>query len=80
MSAPGTEIKDAAARPLSLWATMRAVSWSFVGLRRSSGYEQDVQRLNPVHVIVVGLLAAVLFVLSLVALVRWIVGSGVALG
>ena len=46
----------------------------------SAGYADDVQKLNPVHVIVGGVVAAVLFVLGLVALVRWIVGSGVAQG
>jgi amino acid transporter len=78
VSAPGADLKDAADRPLSIWQTLRAVAWSFFGVRRSSGYAEDVQKLNPVHVIVGGLVAAVVFVLGLVALVRWIVGSGVA--
>ena len=57
---------------LSLLRTVRAVAWSFVGLRRGSGLEQDA-RLNPVHVMVVGLVAVFLFVLALAALVHWIV-------
>lgn len=57
---------------LSLLRTVRAVAWSFVGLRRGSGLEQDA-RLNPVHVMVVGLVAVFAFVLALVALVHWIV-------
>lgn len=35
-------------------------------------------RINPVHVIVAGVLAALVFVLGLVWLVRWIIASGVA--
>ncbi len=72
------ELKQAAARPLSFVQTVKAVAWSFVGLRRGAGYQQDVQKLNPVHVIVAGLIGALLFVLTIVALVRWVVGSGIA--
>ena len=74
-----SDLKDAAARPLSLLQTVRAVGWSFFGVRRSADQAQDVQKLNPVHVIIAGLLGAVLFVTVLVVLVRWVVGSGVAL-
>ncbi len=70
------DLKQAAARPLSFGQTVKAVAWSFVGLRRGAGYQQDVQKLNPVHVIVAGLIGALLFVLTIVALVRWVVGSG----
>ena len=59
--------------------TVKAVAWSFFGVRKSSDHAQDVQRLNPLHVVIVGLLAGVLFVLGLLALVRWVVSSGVSL-
>jgi len=55
------------------------VGWSFFGVRKASGYEEDISRINPIHVIVAGLLAALLFVLGLVVLVRWVVSSGAAL-
>jgi len=35
-------------------------------------------KLNPVHVVIAGVLGAALFVLMLVLLVRWVIGSGVA--
>jgi hypothetical protein len=54
------------------------VAWSFFGIRRSAGHAQDMQKLNPVHVIVAGVVSAALFVLALVLLVRWVIGSGVA--
>lgn len=72
------DLRRAAERPLSFVQTVKAVAWSFVGLRRQAGYQQDVQRLNPVHVIVAGIIGAALFVLALVLVVRWVVGSGVA--
>jgi hypothetical protein len=72
------DLKQAAARPLSFVQTVKAVAWSFIGLRKSAGYQQDIQKLNPVHVIVAGVIGAILFVLTLVLVVRWVVGSGVA--
>ena len=72
------DLKQAAERPLSFVQTVKAVAWSFVGLRKGAGYQQDVQKLNPVHVVVAGIIGAVLFVLTIVLLVRWVVGSGVA--
>ena len=73
-----SDLKEAAQRPASLLHTMRAVAWSFLGIRRSSGYEQDVQKLNPVHVVIGGIVGAGLFVALIVVLVRWVVSSGVA--
>jgi hypothetical protein len=35
-------------------------------------------RLNPLHVILAGIIGAVLFVLALVVLVNWVIASGVA--
>lgn len=72
------DLKSAAQRPVSLLQTLRAVAWSFFGVRRSADYAQDVSKLNPVHVIIAGIAGAALFVLVLVLLVQWVVGSGVA--
>lgn len=57
----------------SLLRTVRAVAWSLIGLRKSSEYQQDVEKLNPVHIIVVGLVAVFLLVVCLIGLVNWIV-------
>ena len=71
-------LKEAVQRKGSFLQTMRAVAWSFFGVRKSSDYEQDVGKLNPVHVVIAGVLAAILFVVLLVLLVNWVIGSGVA--
>lgn len=73
-----SKLREAAARRGSLLQTAKAVGWSFFGIRRSTGLEQDLQKLNPVHVLVAGVLGAALFIAVLVFLVRWVVGSGVA--
>ncbi len=79
MIAPsGSDLKAATERPLSFLQTVKAVAWSFVGLRKRAGYEQDVSKLNPVHVIVAGFLGALIFIAALVLTVRWVIGSGVA--
>ena len=78
MSSPGQDLKQAASRKGSFLGTMRAVAWSFFGIRRGVDYEKDVQQLNPVHVILAGVMGAALFVGLLIVLVKWIVGSGVA--
>lgn len=61
------------ARKGSLVRTVRAVAWSLIGLRKGSEYQQDVEELNPLHIIVVGLVAVFLLVIGLIGLVNWIV-------
>ena len=73
MAPSGSDLKPTTDRPLSFVQTVKAVAWSFLGIRKRSGYENDVQNLNPVHVIVAGIAAAALFVLALVWLVHWVV-------
>ncbi len=70
--------KSPAARKGSLLQTASAVAWSFFGVRRSTDNAQDVAKLNPVHVVIAGILGAAVFVTVLVLLVKWVVGSGVA--
>ena len=70
--------ENPAARKGSLLMTMRAVAWSFFGVRRSADYAQDVAKLNPVHLVIAGIAGAGIFVATLVLLVTWVVGSGVA--
>jgi Protein of unknown function (DUF2970) len=71
-------LRDAVARKGSFVQTMKAVGWSFFGVRKSADYEHDVGHLNPVHVIIAGVLGAALFVVVLVLVVRLVVGSGAA--
>ena len=72
------DLKNAAARKGSLLRTVKAVAWSFFGVRRSKDYANDVEKLNPVHVVIAGIIGALIFIGCLVLLVRWVVGSGVA--
>ncbi len=58
----------------SFTQTLSAVLWSFFGVRRSDKRTKDMETLNPIHVIIVGLLVAAVFVASLILLVRTVVG------
>lgn len=60
-------------RKPSLWRTVKAVAWSFVGLRARGDYEEDVKNLSPLHIIAVGLVGIFVFVAVLVLLVNWAV-------
>ena len=61
------ELTNDAKREAGFLETVRAVLWSFFGVRRKADYEKDAARLNPVHVIIAGIVAAALFVFTLVA-------------
>ena len=70
---PPPESSDAPDPPAaSLADTIRAVFWSFFGVRRGKDMERDAVTLRPVPVVLVGVAAAALFVLALIALVTFI--------
>lgn len=58
------------APPATFGATMKAVFWSFFGVRKRRDYDYDASNLNPIHVIVGGLIGVALFIGILVFLVR----------
>jgi hypothetical protein len=64
------EQKPASATPLQV---AKAVFWSFLGIRRRAAYEKDAVSLKPAQVIVAGLIGAVILVISLITLVRFII-------
>ena len=72
------ELRKAVGRKASFVQTMRAVAWSFFGIRKGAEYEKDVNQLNPVHVVIAGVLGAGVLVIALVVLVNWVLASGVA--
>jgi hypothetical protein len=50
----------------------KAVFWSFLGIRKRAAHEKDFVTLKPLQVIVAGIIGAVIFVLCLVTLVKYI--------
>ena len=50
----------------------KAVVSAFIGIRKRAAHERDVVTLTPFQVIVAGIIGAVILVLSLVTLVRFL--------
>jgi hypothetical protein len=69
------DLKELSQRKLNFFQTLKAIAWGMLGVRKGSGYQDDISKLNPVHLIVAGLLCGVIFVASLVLVVRWAVAS-----
>lgn len=66
--------KAAVPRTRSFGATLRAIAWSFVGLRRRSDFEVDNGAgMNPVYVLVAALLGTALFIGALLSIVHAVV-------
>ena len=53
--------------------SFKVVAWSFIGIRKQSEFHMDGDSVKPVHVIVVGLLLALLFVLGLIMVINLVV-------
>lgn len=74
MSAQEPLHPEAATRRQGSWLrTVKAVAWSFVGIRKNSDYQEDTARLSIFHILAVGLIGVVVLVLGLIALVHWVV-------
>jgi hypothetical protein len=54
----------------SFLQVVRAVLWGFFGIRKRSGMSRDVATIKPQHVIIVGVILAAIFVLTLLTVVR----------
>lgn len=53
--------------------SMKAVFWSFFGLRRKRDFDTDSAGLNPVHVIIAGLIGVACFIGLLIAIIKLVV-------
>jgi hypothetical protein len=56
----------------SFGQTLNAVLWGFLGIRKRRDLHTDATSVNPVHLIVMGIALAALFVIGLIVLVRFI--------
>ncbi|MDR3400033.1 MAG: DUF2970 domain-containing protein [Pandoraea sp.] len=64
------DLKEATQRKLSFVQTINAVFWSFFGVRKGRDHDRDMAQLNPVHLIIAGLIGGILFVVALVLLAK----------
>lgn len=59
----------------SLMRSIVAVAWSFLGIRKSSEFQEDIEKISPLHILGVGLVAGLLFVIGLIVLVNLVVAK-----
>ncbi len=59
----------------SLLHSVKLVAWSMLGIRSRKGYQDDLEKVNPLHVLLVGFVAVLLLVVSLIGLVNWVVAK-----
>lgn len=57
----------------SLLDVVKTVLFGALGVRRKADHERQTQPVNPVHLIVAGVVFAALFVLTLIVIVRIVV-------
>jgi hypothetical protein len=62
------------AQKTSILKLLKAVFWSFFGVRRRADLESDAAQLNPLHLIVAAVVGAALFIGVLLLVVRAVVG------
>ena len=60
----------------SLLQVAGAVFWSFFGIRKGNAMSRDMVTIKPLHVIIVGIALAAIFVVLLITLVRIITRAG----
>ena len=63
------------AKSASFLQVVEAVFWSFFGVRKGRDMSRDVGTIKPQHVIIVGVVLAAILVVTLITLVRFIVGG-----
>jgi len=53
--------------------SMKAVMWGFLGVRKQSGLQEDVASLSFVHIIIAGVVGALIFMGALLLIVKAVV-------
>jgi len=59
----------------SLLRSLKTVAWSFIGIRSRAGFEEDAAKVNPLHVLLAGVITVLVLVVSLIGLATWVVGK-----
>ncbi len=59
----------------SFFRSIKLVAWSFLGVRSRQGYQEDLTKVNPLHVVLIGIVGTFLFVVGLIFLVNWVVAK-----
>ena len=58
--------------------TNRALAYRQINRDDAADYEKDLDQLNPVHLVIAGVIGAALLIVALLLLVNWVLASGLA--
>jgi hypothetical protein len=72
MTSPESSPQEPPPARATLLQIASAVFWSFFGVRKGKDMERDAVTIKPLHIVLAGLVAGVVFVLLLVALVTFL--------
>lgn len=67
--------QKAKGEPASFFRIIKMVAWSLLGIRKNSELEKDAAQVNPLHIIVVGVVTVILLVVGLIVLVNVVVAK-----
>jgi hypothetical protein len=59
----------------SFMYSMKAVIWSFFGLRRKSDFDTDSAKLNPLHIVIAALIGVGVLIGLLITIVKLVVSK-----
>ncbi len=60
---------------LMFFISMRAVMWGFLGVRKREGQDADMASISFVHIVLAGILGAVIFMAILLMIVKAVVSN-----
>ena len=69
------DVQAPAPQRASFLRSVKTVAWSFMGIRKKSEFEDDLAQVNPLHILLVAVVAVLFFVVSLMFFVNWVVAK-----
>ena len=69
------DVVDKTVKKNNFLRTVIAVLWSFIGIRKSSGFQEDIANIKPLQLLAVGVVMALMFVIGLIVVVNLVVAS-----
>lgn len=64
-----------AMKQASFLDVLKTIAFGALGVRRRADHERETTRIKPIHIIVAGIVAAALFILTLITIVRFVVAG-----
>lgn len=66
---------EQAMKPASFLDVLKTIAFGALGVRRRADHERETTRIKPLHIVIAGVVAAALFILTLITIVRVVVGN-----